>query len=298
MWREAVVSLMGTFVAVALWDERQETASALGTMCVEEMERVTKVISAWDETSPLSALNREGRLPLLAAPQDLLSLIAKAERMRQKTHSLFEPFSRELVLLWRDARKKGRLPERDAIERLLHAIPHARTDIQDGFLVTTPLELDGIGKGYVIDRGIDLLRGRGVSYARINGGGDIAFLGDTEWEVEIEAPWTERLGEAILGRVLVKGSCAVASSGSYRSNWELDGKRYHHILDPRTGYPGEGVPHATVVAPDCATADAVATAITLLEAKEGIALLSELKLEGLVVDDAGRVYTTPSLHFI
>lgn len=296
MWHEAIVSLMGTFVAVALWDERQDRASALGTQCLEEMERVTKVISAWDEHSPLSTLNKDGRLPLLATPQDLLSLIEKAERMRRKTKGLFEPFSRELVLLWREGKREGRVPDEEAIAKLVQTLPHA-TVIQDGFLLGRALELDGIGKGYVIDRGLELLRRRGVSYARINGGGDIAFLGETEWEVEIEAPWTERLGEKILGKVLLKGSCAIASSGSYRSRWELNGRHFHHILDPRTGFPGEGVPHATVVAPDCATANAVATAITLLPPDEGIALLSELKLEGLVVDDAGRVYTTPSIHF-
>jgi thiamine biosynthesis lipoprotein len=156
-------------------------------------------------------------------------------------------------------------------------------------------DLGGIAKGAVVDSVADYLQGQGYPDFLIDAGGDILVSGLKQgrdpWRIAIRHP---RDSQAVLG-VLSLGEkslrIAVVTSGDYERYFESGGRRYHHILNPRTGYPAEGLVSVTVIAPDCTLADALSTAVFVLGPEEGLELLSKFTgCEGLLIaEGAGRL---------
>ncbi len=151
------------------------------------------------------------------------------------------------------------------------------------------VDLSGIAKGYAVDRAVGTLREQGVQRGIVDAGGDIRCFGGKKngWTIGIRHPRQDDL----LGIIHID-SGAVATSGDYENFFELDGVRYHHLIDPATGFPARGTLSATVTAPTATQADAWATALFIL-GREGIALLEELEgLEGLIVTADEEILTT------
>ena len=157
------------------------------------------------------------------------------------------------------------------------------------------VDLGGIAKGYVLDVGIDVLRKEGIKEALLNAGGDILTLGgkrDGPWEIGIQDP---RKKGGLLGKLDVRDK-AVMTSGDYERFYMHEGVRYHHILDPHTGYPARGLRSVTVVGEDGAVTDALATAVFVLGLKKGLRLIeSRPGMEGAIIDDQGGRHVTPGL---
>ncbi len=151
------------------------------------------------------------------------------------------------------------------------------------------LDLGGIAKGYAIDKGIDAIRKNGVADALVNAGGDIRTIGESEngqWKIGVLHP---RENGRIIDTLLMK-DISVATSGDYRKYFISGGKRYHHILNPSTGLPTEGVQSVTIIAPFAVDADALATAVFVMGKKNGMKLVEKLKdIEGIIIDSDGLV---------
>ena len=138
------------------------------------------------------------------------------------------------------------------------------------------LDLGGIAKGYIVDRGLALLAQAGVENAFLNAGGDIAILGTkpdgTPWRVGIRHP---RGADHYIAVLSMTGG-AVVTSGDYERTFEAGGQRYHHILDPSTGYPAGDLTSVTITAPTATEADALSTAVFVLGPERGLALVESL----------------------
>jgi thiamine biosynthesis lipoprotein len=152
------------------------------------------------------------------------------------------------------------------------------------------LDLGGIAKGYALDRARLVIENFGVKAALVNAGGDILAVGEKApgkpWRVGVQDP---RRGNAMVAVASVKDKIVV-TSGDYERFFVKNGKRYHHILDPRTGYPATGLRSVTIVATDGLTADALATAVLVLGPDEGLKLVESIQgIEALLIDSAGRV---------
>ncbi len=146
-----------------------------------------------------------------------------------------------------------------------------------------------------VDRAMDVLLRMGIHDAIVNAGGDMKVLGRDHgrpWEVAIKNP---RDREAALAVLRVSNTCVV-TSGDYERFFEIDGQRYHHILDPRTGYPSKGAMSATVVGPSAADADALATALCVLGPERGLPIVEKMaRVEALLVDMQGKVWVSTGL---
>ena len=160
----------------------------------------------------------------------------------------------------------------------------------------TRIGFGAIGKGWAANVGARVLRGHGASGGVVNAGGDLLAFGRREdgrpWHVGIANPLDR---DRVFGYLEVT-DLAVVTSGDYESYVTIDGERFSHIVDPRTGYPAREVRSATIVCPDAELADALATAVSVLGVAQGLALIDALNgVEGLLVDERGKIHLSANL---
>ena len=177
-------------------------------------------------------------------------------------------------------------------------IGHQYVTLEDGALRKTKdgvmIDLGGIAKGYAVAEGVATLREHGVTEALVDAGGDVYALGTrggAPWKVGIRSP----RGEELLGYMEVE-DMAVMGSGDYERFFIHEGKRYHHIFDPKTGYPAEGLAGLTVISPEPMMADAWATALFVLGPETGFRIAEEMpNLEAVMVTTSGEVLYTSGM---
>ncbi|HBE89319.1 MAG TPA: FAD:protein FMN transferase [Elusimicrobia bacterium] len=288
--------LMDTFVTVTAYGDRA-AARAAADAAFDEMDRVVKVFNAHDPDSELGRLNASaGAAPFGVSPE-LFGLIELSLRYSELTGGAFDITVGPVLDLWREARRTGRIPGTKAL-----AAARARTGWRGVILdpgertikFAVPgmkLDLGGAAKGFVVDKGVEELRRRGVKAALIDAGGDLRAYGRPPgrkfWKIGIKHP---REKGALLG-LLKLAEPAVATSGDYERYFEKDGKKYHHIIDPVSGGPAPRSVGVTAVAPTCAEADIIATALFVMGPEKGLALLETAGgLDAAVVTaEAGRI---------
>jgi thiamine biosynthesis lipoprotein len=236
----------------------------------------------------IGALNRAG---VGSLPEEVLAVLETARTVAAASGGAFDPTILALTELW-SFDTGGRVPTGPQIEQARSRVDFSRVTVgRDGRVVLPEgfgFDLGGIAKGAVVDLTAEYLLDRGYEDFLIDAGGDILVSGlkqgRTPWRIAIRHP---RDSQAVVG-VLAFGRkderIAVVTSGDYERYFEQDGKRYHHILDPRSGYPADQLASVTVIAPTCALADALSTAAFVLGPQEGLELLDEFPdAEGLLI---------------
>lgn len=257
---------------------------------------------AW-EPGPLGRVNRLiAEKSAFAAPPSVLPLIRKSQQLAEQSENRFNPAIGHLVDLWgfhTDTPECRPPPERTRIERLVAATPRMRDLRVDGLLVRSDnpavkLDFGAIGKGYGIDLAVEHLRELGISNAILNAGGDLRAIGDRSgqpWRVAIRHP-----GGGVLGVIMVSGDESLFTSGDYDRNFVHQGNTYHHIIDPRTGHPAEGVRSVTVAHTDATTADAAATALFVAGPANWHQVAQRMGIRFvLLVDGEGTLHMNPAM---
>ena len=154
------------------------------------------------------------------------------------------------------------------------------------------LDLGAIAKGYALDRAIKVLQGRGVKEALINVGGDVRVMGERVWKIGLQHPRKEK---EVLAVIRLKDQ-AIATSGDYQRYFIEEGKRYHHIINPKTGYPAQKCMGVTIFAPQATQADILATGIFILGPETGMKLIEFLEgVEGIIIDSQGKILLSSNL---
>jgi thiamine biosynthesis lipoprotein len=276
-----------------------------------EFDRMHRDLHAW-QPGELMALNEaiaRGEKDI-ATTAEIAALIANARRFSERSGDLFNPAIGKLVALWSFQRDRpgGPVPEPSEIARLARARPRMEDLTVLGNRVTSSnpevrIDFGGYAKGYALDRAADILRDAGIRNALVNVGGNILALGrrgDTPWRVGLEDP-RGPAGEAhLLGTIELADGEAIGTSGDYRRYYVVDGKRYAHIIDPRSGYPATGVRSVTVVVsprPGAgALSDAASKPLFIAGASGWREAAEKLGItQALLVDDEGRLHVTPEL---
>ncbi len=229
-----------------------------------EVERVEARLSVFRETSDLVDLNRRAGREAVPVDAEMMSLLRACQGLSAETEGAFDPTSTPLSRCWGFLMRDGRLPSQleIAAARARVGISGVALDAGQGTVrferEGLELNLGGIGKGYALDRGAERLRGFGVSHALLSAGGSsVRALGGrgAGFRVDVRSP----AREAPLARLRLR-SASLGTSGAGVQFVEVDGRRYGHVIDPRTGWPANGVLSASVVAGDASTADALSTA--------------------------------------
>lgn len=247
--------VFGTLVEISVYGEDRAKAERVTAQVLRDFDELHKTLHAW-EPGTLERINAIlAQAPARAAlPPGLIPILADATRLAEQSDHLFNPAIGNLVRLWgfHSDSFQPRLPDAAEIEHLVAAKPRMTDVVVDGhyFSSANPavrLDLGGYAKGYALDMAAAYLKTQGVKNALVNIGGNIIALGrhgDRPWRVGIQHP---RQGGALATLDLNDGE-AIGTSGDYQRFFELDGKRYCHLIDPRTGWPVQHTQAVTVVA--------------------------------------------------
>lgn len=293
----------GTLIEVTVADVPPEIAEPAIEAIEMRFHALHRQWHPW-EPGPLGDLNlafREGA----AGPMhpSIATLLDRARPLAEASGQLFNPAIGALVRLWgfHDPETlHGPPPEPERIRELLDPFPTIEAiEIQDGMARSTlpglQLDFGAVAKGVAVDEAIALLRRHGAPHGIVNAGGDLRAIGrrgDRPWRIGIRHP---RQAE-VLASLEVAGDLAVFTSGDYERFYEYEGKRYHHILDPRTGSPAAGITSVTVVTEEAATADAAATALFVAGPEHWPEVAARLKIrDALVMDRQGVAQLTPGM---
>ena len=246
--------VFGTVATIAIIDRDAAHARNAAALVWREFDRIHRDLHSW-KPGDLVALNEaiaQGGKSIRTTAE-IAALIGESQRLAAQSGDLFNPAIGKLVGLWSFHRDKpgGPIPDAQEIGKLVRANPRMGDLLVNGGTVTSSnpsvqLDFGGYAKGYALDRAAEILHANGVRNALINVGGNVMALGRRArraWRVGIEAP----RGGGLLGTIELHDGEALGTSGDYRRFYEIDGRRYAHILGPRPGYPVPGVESVTVL---------------------------------------------------
>ena len=288
--------VLGTSCELRVVADSEEAADRAERFALREIDRLSAILSRYDARSELMRW-QQGSLRGDQLSEDLVTVLREAERWRQQSAGAFDVRVGALTALWSKAEQQQRLPSDE--ERRTVFLQFARSGYQvktDGTVIRhddLAISLDGLAKGYILDRVCDRLVKQipEVTGATLNIGGDIRTVGDAAVDVAVTDPLNHYVGADPLTRVVLRGNAAIATSGGYRRGFRIAGRRLSHIIDPRVGLPAGHMLTASVIAPTAIDADAAATALSVLQPSEGISLVESIEgMECLLVAGDGSAY--------
>ena len=298
-WFSDARAMMGTEVSVHLWSDDPEAGRLALEEVFQEAARIDRLMSTYKDESEISKINRDAAQGEVVAGDELFGLIRRSLDISVLTRGAFD-ITYDSVGQHYDFRSRQR-PDVETVEVEREHIDYQLVKLDQVTSTVRFLEqgvrinLGGIAKGYVVERGIDILRRRGIQNAIVTAGGDSRLLGDRRgrpWMVGIRDPRKD--GEVAISVPLADE--AISTSGDYERYFEEGGVRYHHIIRPSTGEPANGVHSATVFGPDAVITDALSTSVFVMGVERGLTLIGSLPdYESIVIDDAGKVFYSDGL---
>ncbi len=292
--------LMGTIVSLTLEGKTPAVLAPAADAAYREMGRLSDMMNHYNPDSVVSAINRRAGVRPVKVPLELMDVLQSAQRLSARTNGAFD-ITVASLRGWRFDPTQPRMPSRAQIAAMLPRVGyrHLVLDKAAGTAYLTHgdtrIDLGGIAKLYILNAGMDILRRHGVGNAMLNGGGDVVVagnIGGRPWRVGIrDARQPDRLYA-----VVERERGFVVSSGDYERYFIKDGRRYHHILDPRTGYPTHGPHGVTLVGEDLEAINGLSAAIMVLGAEAGRTLIEATPgIEGVIFDRNGSVWVSPGL---
>ena len=268
-----------------------------------EIDRIETMISSWQPTSITSEINRQAGVHPVRAPRELFNLVRRALKLSELTGGAFDITFAGVGRLWDFKAETPTLPDPEVVREALEHVSYRKLKLDPAastIFLEDPASRIGfgaIGKGFVANRAVFVLREAGITSGVVSAGGDLVAFGDkedgTRWDIGIAHPLYR---DHIFARLPLANQ-AVVTSGDYESYITIGDKRYAHILDPRTGHPVDHLRSVTIVCPDAELADGLATATFVLGAEAGLRLINTLNgIEALIVDAEGAMHFSNRLR--
>lgn len=296
------LSMLGSPFEMTVVAKDTVEANIYINMAVGEVRRIENEISDWIPTTPISQVNQNAGIKPIKVPLEVFELVERAIKVSEITSGAFDISYASMDRIWKYDGSMKEMPTPEAIKKSVEKIGYKNIILdkkehsiflkQEGM----KLGLGGIGQGYIADKIHGLLLSKGCASGLVNVSGDIFAWGrqpdGNPWTVGIVNPMNKN---KIFATFPLENS-AVETSGSYEKFVIFDGKRYSHIIDPRTGYPAMGVVSVSVFTKQTEIADALATGIFVLGVEVGLDLVNQLKgIECIIVDDNGKTFTSKGI---
>jgi len=305
-------TLMDTFCTITVVTTSEEKAREAIEAGFGEIQKLDTLLNNFEPDSEISAISKKAGIKAVHVSKETLDLMQKTMGISEVTGGAFDPTIGPVYKLWKFSGRPANpsMPHQDAIKNTLKLVDFKKIKIDvtgsEIYLQEKDMELDlgGIAKGYAADSAVEAIRAKGVRAALVAIAGDIRGYGlsttGNPWKVGIqnprpEDPDSERPWEDIFATLYLKDS-AISTAGDYQRFFIKDGKRYHHIIDPKTGYPAEsGLISVSVISPEGYISDGIDTSILILGAEKGMKLLESMGIDAVLVDSQKRVFVTKNL---
>lgn len=289
---------MGTFVAItAIHPSRDEAEQAIG-LAFEEIDRLNNMLTHYDKNSPVGSFNASSKIEVV--PEEMQELIARSLYFNRETGGAFDITVKPIIDLYKTSFASNKTPTEAEIEGALKNVGIEDLRVQGSGLVfgksDMAITLDGIAKGYIVDKASAVLRMNGVTNHLINAGGDIRVSGlaaqGKDWTVAIQDPAKRRE----FPDVITMRDGAIATSGSYEIYYDKE-MMFHHIVDGRTGHSPNLSNSVTIMAPTCMDADALATAIFVMEPAVGVEFINrQTDYQCFIIGKEGEINRSKGWH--
>jgi thiamine biosynthesis lipoprotein len=295
--------LMGNGFEISVIANDEDFANECIDDAIAEIKRIERLLTTFDESSQTNLVNRNAGIMPVAVDREMFELVERALRISQLTQGAFDiSYGSIDKRLWNFDTTMTSLPEPAVAKEAVKLINY-RNIILDTVQCTIFLKeagmrigFGGIGKGYAAERARTLLIQAGVTSGIVNASGDLAVWGrqpsGKKWTIGIANPDLRHLPFAHMD----VDNTAVATSGNYEKFAVIDGKKYSHTIDPKTGLPVHGIKSVTVICPNAELADAMATPVTIMGIKAGLNMINQMKgIACIIVDDDNCIYTSNNI---
>lgn len=281
-------NLLGTYATITVVSSDKTKAESALAMAFEEIERLERILSTYENSTSMYDLNQKGFLN--NAEKEILFVFEKSKYYSDLSDGHFDITIKPVLEIYNESFENyGRVPTETEIQSTLELVNYKNIEISDetisfkkyGMGVT----VDGIAKGYIIDKAVNVLKNNGIDNALVDIGGDIRAIGksdrNTDWTVALQNP----RDAADFISIINLRDMAVATSGDYEQFF-IDDKSVHHIINPKTGHSTTESISVTMIAQHALDADALSTAVFVLGPQNGMSLINSLeKVEGLIITE-------------
>lgn len=297
---------MDTLVTITVVSDSGDVAEKAIDKAFEKIKRLDGLINFFSEKSELSSINSNAGVSPVKVSPETLDLIEKAVYASEKTEGAFDATIGPVITQWNfsDAAAQ-KVPDVELIKEKRRLVNYRKITIdrdretvyltEKGML----LDLGGIAKGYAADAAVEELKKQGIISGLVAASGDIRAFGlkpgDKGWMIGIRNPRAKGKDDEIMATIELK-NMAISTSGDYERFFIKDGKRYHHLIDPKTGYPSDRCRSVSVMTADGVYTDSFATAVFILGKDRGMQVLQKMGFEGIIVDNEGKVHMTEGLR--
>lgn len=301
-----VTKLMGNRFEFTVIANNKAFAESAINKAVEEVKRIEKVFSTFNTDSEINKINDNSGIKPLQVSEEVYQLIRRSIKISEITQGAFDiTYGSIDKKLWNFDMTMTSLPDAATARQSVRLINYKNIFIdgahQTVFLKEKGMRLGfgGIGKGYAAEKAKQVLIAEGIAAGIVNAAGDL-----TTWGVQAnKKPWTVGIANPDMASQVFSeleiSNKAIATSGSYIKFVMINGKKYSHTIDPRTGMPVSGIKSVTIIAPDAELADALATPVTVMGVKAGLYLINQLPgVHCIIIDDDNRLVTSKNINLI
>lgn len=296
------IGLMGSDFEITVVAENQVQGDHYINLAIAEISRIERLISSWDENSQTSLINRNSGIKPVSVDPELFSLIERSIKISNLTDGAFDISYASMDNIWKFDGSMTEMPKEQALLESVSKVGFKNIELDETnytvFLRNPGMRIGfgAIGKGYAADKAKEVLVQNGVASGIINASGDLNAWGKqpdgSPWMVAIVNPLNK---EKVFSWLPVE-DMAVVTSGNYEKFVTIEGVKYSHIIDPRTGMPSSSISSVTILTKSAELADALATSVYVMGVDTGLNLINQLKgVEAIIVDSENHITITNNI---
>jgi len=274
---------------------------------IAELQRIEKLLTTFNEESQANLINRNAGIEPVKVDREVFDIIYRSIKISELTQGAFDiTYGSIDKSLWNFDKNMTTLPDKETAKRLVHLINYKNIILNHAASAVLlkhkgmRIGFGGIGKGYAATRAKYILKNKGIESGIVNAAGDLTAWGyqpnGNPWTIGIAAP--EDPNHHPFSALNITDT-SIATSGNYEKFAMIDGKKYSHTIDPKTGYPVSGIKSVTIICPDAEIADAMATPVMVMGIKAGLNMIDQMRhIDCVIVDDDGRIHTSKRIKLV
>jgi FAD:protein FMN transferase len=303
MLHKRVLRLMGNRFEISVVAEDEAWANDRIGEAVAEIQRIEALLTTFNDHSQTNQINAQAGIAPVRVDREVFELIRRSLRISELTQGAFDiTYGSIDKSLWNFDTHMTSLPDAETAKRMVRLINYRNVVLNEAngsvFLKEKGMRIGfgGIGKGYAAEMAKRLLLQKGVKSGIVNASGDLTAWGSqpngTPWTIGVADPNAKNQPFSYLNI----SNVAVATSGNYEKYALIDGKKYSHTIDPKTGLPVSGIKSVTILSPNAEIADAMATPVTVMGVRVGLDLINQMQgMACIIIDDKDRIFTSKNI---